>query len=202
MFTDSMLQPIERLLNRGIRSSTTAAQLCEQLDGRALAVRIDDTGIGMRICANGGKLRVTERATEDADAIMTGGPFSLQRLLGSDPEAAIRDGSVKISGDAEIATGFRELIKFAQPDLEEELSRLVGDSIAHQFGRMARNLGCWAERARHSLARSTAEYFQLESRDLPALAEVQEFCQQVDELANAVARAEARLKQLHENQTG
>lgn len=196
-----MLQPIERLLNRGIRSSTTATQLCEQLDGRALAVRVDDTGIGFRICANDGQLRVTERAGEDADAVMAGGPLSLQRLLGSDPEAAIRDGSVKISGDAEIATRFRELLKFAQPDVEEELSRLLGDPIAHQLGRMARNFESWAKRARHSLARSSAEYFQEESRDLPAPAEVQDFCQQVDELANAVARAEARLNQLRENQS-
>ena len=200
MFTDSMLQPIEVLLSRGIRRSTTAAQLCDQLNGRALAVRLDDTGIGLRISAEAGELRVTARAEENADAIMTGGPLSLQRLLGSDPEAAIRDGSVKISGDAEIATGFRELIRFAQPDLEEELSRLVGDAIAHQLGKTARDLGSWARRARHSLARSTAEYFQEESRDLPAPAEVQEFCQQVDELANAVARAEARLNQLRERQ--
>ena len=163
-----MLQPIELLLNRGIRSSTTAAQLCEQLDGRELAIRLEDTGIGLRIGVIDGRLRVTERAGEDADAVMTGGPLSLQRLLGSNPEAAIRDGSVKISGDAEIAAGFRELIKFAQPDVEEELSRLVGDSIAHQLGRMARDLGSWAKRARHSLARSSAEYFQEESRDLPA----------------------------------
>ena len=200
MFTDSMLQPIELLLNRGIRSSTTAEQLCEQLDGRALAVRLDDTGIGLRISADAGQLRVTERAGEDADAVITGGPLSLQRLLGSDPEAAIRDGSVEISGDTEISMRFRELIKFAQPDVEEELSRLVGDSIAHQLGRMARNFESWAKRARHSLARSSAEYFQEESHDLPAPAEVQEFCQQVDKLANAVARAEARLNQLRESQ--
>ena len=195
-----MLKPIEVLLSRGIRRSTTAAQLCKQLDGRALAVRLDDTGIGLRISAEAGKLRVTARAEEDTDAIITGGLLSLQRLLGSDPETAIRDGSVKISGDAEIAAGFRELIRFAQPDLEEELSRLVGDAIAHQLGRMARELRGWGQRARHSLARSTAEYFQEESRDLAAPAEVQEFCQQVDELANAVARAEARLNQLRERQ--
>jgi ubiquinone biosynthesis protein UbiJ len=65
---------------------------------------------------------------------------------------------------------------------------------------MARELRGWGQRARHSLARSTAEYFQEESRDLAAPAEVHEFCQQVDELANAVARAEARLNQLRERQ--
>ncbi len=80
------------------------------------------------------------------------------------------------------------------------MSRLVGDAIAHQLGKMTKDLGSWAQRARNSLARSTVEYFQEESRDLPAPAEVHEFCQQVDELANAVARAEARLNQLRESQ--
>ena len=71
-----MLQPIEVLLSRGIRRSTTAAQLCKQLDGRALAVRLDDTGIGLRLSAEAGKLRVTARAEEASDAIITGGLLS------------------------------------------------------------------------------------------------------------------------------
>ena len=195
-----MLQPIEVVLSRGIRRSTTAAQLCERLDGRALAVQLDNTGIGLRIRAKAGKLQVTAPSEGNTDAIITGGPLSLKRLLGSDPEAAIRDGSVKISGDTQIASEFRELIRFAQPDLEEELSRLVGDAIAHRLGKMTKDFRGWAQRARNSLARSTVEYFQEESRDLPAPAEVQEFCQQVDRLANAVARAEARLNQLRESQ--
>ena len=47
-----------------------------------------------------------------------------------------------INGDAEIAEGFQELLRAARPDLEEELSRQIGDVAAHQVG----NLTTWRQR--------------------------------------------------------
>ena len=43
-----------------------------------------------------------------------------------------------MTGDTDIAEQFRDLLRFATPDLEEELSRLVGDPLAHQAGNAAR----------------------------------------------------------------
>ena len=61
-----------------------------------------------------------------------------------------------------------------------------------------RGLAGWAARARHSLGRSLAEYLTEERRDLVAAAEIEEFNRDVDALAVAVDRCEARIRLLRE----
>jgi len=46
--------------------------------------------------------------------------------------------AVRIRGDAEIAGRYRELFALARPDLEEELSRLVGDMPARRLSQFAK----------------------------------------------------------------
>ena len=72
----------------------------------------------------------------------------------------------------------------------------MGDPLAHEAGRALRGFRSWADRARRSLGRSFAEYLTEESRDLAGDAELAAFSADVDALALAVERAEARLQML------
>ncbi len=62
-----------------------------------------------------------------ADALISGSPPALLQLLkggvGRDPGRP----AAQVRGDAEIANLYRELFLLARPDLEEELSRFIGD---------------------------------------------------------------------------
>jgi ubiquinone biosynthesis protein UbiJ len=145
-----------------------------------------------------GKLLCKTGSHAEADATLSGNPLSLARLAGGDPEAVIRAGHVRISGDADIASDFRALLNIVRPEWEEELSRVTGDVVAHEVGKAARGLAGWAARARRSLGRSFAEYLTEESRDLVAAAEIEEFNRDVDALAVAVDRCEARIRLLRE----
>ena len=97
-------------------------------------------------------------------------------------------------GDADVAEAFRYLLQVVRPDWEEELSRVTGDVVAHEAGRVVRGVGKWLQLAGDSLARSTGEYLTEESRVLATQAELDEFCDAVDTLSAAVDRAEARLR--------
>jgi ubiquinone biosynthesis protein UbiJ len=193
-----IVTPVQLMLDKGVARSTTAAALCQRLEGKCFAVQAGASGLDIYFVVRSGQLLVQAGQVEDADATISGSPLSLARLTGSDPEAAIRDGHVSISGDADVATDFRALLNIARPDWEEELSRITGDAIAHEAGRALKGFAGWAARTRHSLGRSMAEYLTEESRDLVAAAELQEFCQDVDELAGAVDRCAARLALLRE----
>jgi len=118
------------------------------------------------------------------------------RLAASGDEGLLRSRAVRISGDPLVARDFRDLIAIAAPDFEEELARVVGDVAARQVGNLVRGLGGWGLDAADRLSRTTAEYLQEESRDLPARAEVEAFLDQVDQLAEDTARLEARLRRL------
>jgi len=184
------------MLDRGVAHSTTAAALCRRLEGRSFAVVTGVAELDLYFRVTEGKLVCQSGVLPAADATLSGSPLNLARLVTADPEAVIRAGHVRISGDADIATDFRALLNIVRPDWEEELSRYTGDVVAHEAGRAVRGFAAWAARARHSLGRSLAEYLTEESRDLAAAAEIQEFNREVDELAAAVDRCEARLRLL------
>jgi len=196
MLAELLIRPFEFFLNRGLRQSTTAQAIARTLDGRIVGLTVDATPLDLRIRVTGERLSVTLPDGAAPDACIGGSAFSLGRVLRGDPQAPIRDGSVRLIGDTEIAEQFRDLLRFATPDLEEELSRLLGDPLAHQAGNAARAFRGWRQAAARSVARSLSEYLQEESRILPTQSEAREFARAVDELVNDVARAEVRIGRL------
>jgi len=189
-------RPVELLINRGIGLSSTARAMAVALEGQALDVQLDNTPLALRLAARDGQVRVTATGDGQAAATLAGSPLAMLRLLGGDPQALIREGDVRVTGDTDIANQFRDLLHMARPDLEEELSRLLGDPVAHQIGNLARGFADWGVRAAGSLSRSVGEYLTEERRTLPTRPEAEEFYREVDAVANDVERAEARLNRL------
>ena len=128
------LTPLESLLNRNIAGSSAARGLCKRLQGKVLTVRLNGLPVGISFQCDGERMKLDTTAAEAASATLTGTQLALLQLAGAQPEAALRTGTVHIEGDAEVAQTFSELLKHARPDLEEELSRVIGDVAAHQVG--------------------------------------------------------------------
>jgi ubiquinone biosynthesis protein UbiJ len=187
-----LLRPFEALLNRGVGQSATAAAIAGDLDGKAMALRVDGLGLTVRLAVAGGRLALSA-SDAPADVAIGGPPLALLRLLATEPQALFRDGELQLTGSTELATAFRDLLRFAAPDLEDELARVVGDPVAHQLGAAAREMREFAGRALAAFGRSVGEYLTEERRSLPSRLEVEEFTTAVDELAAATDRAEARL---------
>ena len=185
---------LERLLNRALPRSVRARQLTAQLQNRALAIEVR-AFTRLRVCSNGVTLAVGADA-EPADATLSGGPLALAALLGRAPEALVQRGAVTISGDAEVARQFRELLGLLQPDPEEELSLLIGDVPAHQLGRLARAGAQWGARVAATTVQNFAEYLGHERGHLVPRNEGEQFLRGVDAVREGVDRAAARLELL------
>ncbi len=196
MLLEAALKSFEALLNRGIGQSTTAAAICAELEGRTLLVCTERPSSAFTLKAMGGRLTIRLGKSDAADAGISGPASSMTRLLGADTETPVGDSDIRISGDTEIAENFGALLRMARPDLEEEISHLIGDAAAHQLGNAAREFRSWMTGASESISRSVAEYLQEERRDLPTRAELEEFLDAVDTLANDFARVEARIARL------
>jgi len=190
----AVLQLLEPRLNKAIEASASARSACTALEGKSFALRIN--GLNLRILSRveAGQLKLDKESERKADAEISGAPFSLLRLLNEDPQTVIRGGHVTLTGDTDTADNFQLLFDYLKPDIEEVLASCVGDSAARQVSLVATEFGSWLEGAKRSAGRSTADYLQEESRDVPAPAEVEEFSREVATLAQAVDRAEARLK--------
>jgi len=186
--------PARALFERGVAQSATAAGMCDLLEGKTLQILPGSTALAVYFVVADGQLEMRSGVVDEPDATLAGSPLSLTRLSGNDPEATIREGAVKVSGDTEVADQYRYLFSQLKPDFEELLSRVTGDVVAHEIGRAARGFAGWAAKARRSVGRSASEYLTEESAALATAVEIDEFCSEVDELAAATDRLEARLK--------
>jgi ubiquinone biosynthesis protein UbiJ len=142
---EALLQPITRVLNRNIRESTRASELCERLDGKLIAIRVRDTGLAGYFEIGRDSLDLTTGSDGEPDVVITGSLVSLALMAGED---AIRDGSLDLTGDAATAQAFQQLLTHARPDIEEELSAVIGDTAAHGLGECARAVAQWARETR------------------------------------------------------
>lgn len=193
------LRPFETLLNRNIAASSAARKLCKQLEGKVLSLHLTGLPLNLFFRSDGERMSIDTTDADPPSAALSGTPLAFLRLVGPAPETAIRRGSIQIQGDAEVAQTFSELLKAAQPDLEEELSRIIGDVAAHQVGNIARSALGFGRRAVDTFTQNVAEYLTEEGRDVPTRIEADELFAQVDKLRDDVERLEARVERLRRN---
>jgi len=193
---EALLRPITKVLNRNIAETTPARELATQLDGKTVAIRVRDTALAMYFVFDQDIVTLATEFDADPDVVITGSLVTLARMAGGAGAQAIRDGDIDLTGDAATAQRFQTLLDHAKPDVEEELSRVIGDVAAHQLAEFARGVGNWARGARSTMGDNIREYLQEERRDLPTRYEVEQFSQRVGELRDDVERIAARLKRL------
>ena len=193
--TPAWLASAEAVFNRNIPASSQAAALARRLEGTSLQVDVDGITRVRAACFDG-RLALCAGDDSPADAHIAGSaPALLQMFRRSSPAAQSRS-SIQIKGDAEIADRYRELFVLARPDLEEELSRWMGDLPARQISQLARSFRSWAGRARRTAGENIAEYLQEEGRDLVTKTEMEEFLRGVDGARDTLDRIEARIVRL------
>lgn len=198
---DGPIVAAENLLNHHIRQSSAAQERLLALAGRSLAVQIQGLGLTLRLDAEETRVgirMVTGEVAEIATATISGTPLTLLGLLRTSTAASFRASAAEVGGDTETAEAFAEVLRLARPELEEELSHLVGDVAAHAIGRSARRIAGWGERALAALTMNTSEFLQEEIRQLPPRLEVESFSREVERLRDDTDRAVQRVERLLE----
>lgn len=198
---ETLLRPLVLLINRQIDATTPAREICADIAGSVIAIRVRDSALATYFHVHDNAITLTGLYAEEPDVVISGSLLSLAKLATPAATEAIRDGSVELHGDAHTAQAFQQLLRYARPDIEEELSILLGDTVAQNLGDFARRLRDWSEGARDTMRQNLSEYLQEETRAVPSRHEVDMFRQNVDTLRDDVARFEARLNRLAASRT-
>jgi ubiquinone biosynthesis protein UbiJ len=193
---EAALRPVASVLNRNIRETTPARELCAKLDGTVIAVRVTNTALAAWFIAHEEEIELRTDYDGEPDVLISGSLLTLARMAGESGLGALRDGSLELTGDPHRAEQFQRMLAFAKPDFEEELSKVVGDVAAHRVGEMFRGIGKWGRGARSTMGANIREYLQEESRDTPSRYEVERFTAQVGDLRDDVERLAARIERL------
>lgn len=110
----------------------------------------------------------------------------------------IKQDKLVLEGDIQLAQKFAQLITDCKPDVDEWLSRLTGDVLAHALVQGVKDIGQALQSQRSKHQNHLSQVLTEEWRLLPSSLEVAYFCDQVDDLNSQAARIEAKIQHLLE----
>jgi ubiquinone biosynthesis protein UbiJ len=156
--------------------------------GRSVRLEIPPLDLHLLIAADGA-LRAA--ATPDAaDATIQLSALRALRLLVA--RQAPGQG-VKVNGDEALAAALHGVFRELRWDIEEDLSRVVGDVAARRLVGWGEALRAWQREAAGSFAGSVGEYLVEERSILAGKGDVAHWVQEVDRLRDDVERLQKRI---------
>ena len=103
---------------------------------------------------------------------------------------------VEIEGLAGFASTVQHLFRHLTWDVEEDLSGLLGDVVAHRLVSQGRAFAAWQREAATRFAENLAEHWTEEQPLLARPSDVEKFRREVEALRDDVARIEERVERL------
>jgi ubiquinone biosynthesis accessory factor UbiJ len=190
---------IETAFNRYLSLDPDALSRFEDMEGKVIEIKFKGLNESLFLFPGMDGIMVMSDFDAEADTILSGTPMALARLsLSKNAAPVLFSGEVVITGDARLGHQFKKILSQLDIDWEEQLSRYVGDLVAHQVGNTFRDISSWFSRSKDSMFMDAGEYLQEESRLIPAQAEIDRFNKQVDSLRDATERLQVRIKNLVE----
>ncbi|GLQ73114.1 ubiquinone biosynthesis accessory factor UbiJ [Vibrio penaeicida] len=189
---------VETTLNTLIQDDPALVKRMTRLKGQVIQVHVKEINKTLTFIFSQ-QIDVLAHFEGDADCYLS---LSLSVLPELREQAnitqLIKQDKLVLEGDIQLAQKFSQLLTDAKPDLEEWLSRVTGDVIAHTFVSSAKQSVEWVKKNAEKKQDHIAQVLTEEWRIAPPPPEVAHFCDQVDDIASAVARTESRLNALLE----
>ena len=182
--------PWKRIVNRMLQAAPRAMTRLQRFVGKTVVFKSGPFHLRLTVVANGAVDVASQGAR--ADVTMTLPPALLPRFVVRE-EAAFTE--VSVQGDAEFAQEIFFLARNLEWDIEEDLSRITGDIVAHRIVATANSVREWRKDAASRLGENVKEYLTEERPALVPRREVEAFLHDVDTLRDDVARMEKRIGQ-------
>lgn len=185
-----MLQhPAVAALNHLLKEQRWARETLRPYAGKCVVFRLDPLpDLRLRINESG----MVESAAADAaaDLTVTVQPGAVPHLLARDQAAMAH---VDLAGPVDLAAAVQMLFRDLRWDAEEDLSRLVGDVLAHRIVATATDVLAWQKDAALRLGQNVSEYLLYEQPMLASAEQVDTLRRNLDKLNEDCARLERRL---------
>ncbi|HEY4372356.1 MAG TPA: SCP2 sterol-binding domain-containing protein [Burkholderiales bacterium] len=191
------LNPAAYFINHVLAQQPWAREELARYVGRRLRLSAPPFALGLGI-NDRGEVATLPIGTGEVDVTLSVAATRVPFLF-IDPETVMKD--VRIEGDAEFAQTLARLAREVRWDVEEDLSKVLGDIPAHQMMRFARAFAAWGREAGKRFAETTGAYFIDESPTLVRREAVEAFGAEVASLRDDNARLEKRIEMLERGQT-
>ena len=192
-----LMTALEAALNLYLALDGNSGAFLAPLAGKVIAVTISPFNETFYLRPSIDSIQLLDYSPDQPDTQLTGSVFAFGLMgLSSKPMRSIFTGEVKIEGDMNTGRKFQELFDKLDINLEQQLARYTGDSIAHNISQFFRAGQDWSKESIETFRLNASEFLQEETRDLPAEPEVDIFYAQVDELRTDYDRLQSRIERL------
>jgi len=181
-------------INSQITIRTSAKKISQELEGKILSIQIKNTSHFYNVIMISNELNLHTNK-ENFDVQISGSLISFTNLLRDNSSDALRDGSIGINGDVAVAQKFQKLFEMIKPDIEEELSHVVGDVMANNIVKFSKKTGVWMINTRDILQENIKEYLQEEIRLMPSKYEFNFFSKEVSKIRDDIERLEKKINE-------
>jgi ubiquinone biosynthesis accessory factor UbiJ len=179
-------------LNHLLSQQPLVAERLRPFAGRAVEIRCPPfPDLRLAILENG--LLVRAQAGTASSLVVKLKPGALPLLLARDEAAR---GQIEIEGPADLAGAVDALFRNLAWDIEEDLSTVFGDVVAHRLASGGKALAAWQREAALRLAENLAEYWVEEQPLLVRPDDAGKFSRAVEALRDETARLERRIERL------
>ena len=178
-------------VNHVLRAAAWARAELKAHAGKTARFELFPAGFSLTVLESGEVTPAAADAVADVTLRLT--PGIMLRLAAHD-EAAWRE--VDAAGDTDFAATINQLARNLRWDVEEDLSRVFGDIVAHRMAETGRLFLRWGNQSAEGVARSFTEYWTEERPLIAAARDLREFNRDVDTLRDDVARLEKRVESL------
>jgi ubiquinone biosynthesis protein UbiJ len=192
-----LISALESALNHYLALDDNRAVFLAPLNGKVIAVTVTPFNETVYLCPNEEGIQLLDQCPGVADTHLTGSLFALGLMgLSAKPMRAIFSGTVTIEGDMRTGEKFQALFAKLDINLEQQLARLTGATLAHTISQFFRAGQDWGKESIETFKLNTSEFLQEETRELPAAPEVAIFYTQVDNLRTDFDRLQSRIERL------
>lgn len=183
------------VLDRIVRLDPNFAEQLAPLQGRRLEFHLTAPPLAFAATWQDGRFQigpVPQSGEGDLSLSASLGALLSQLLPGREATATV--GRMRISGDAELARRLQQLVQRYDPDVEGLFVSTFGEVLGVQLGQGLKQALDGLRHAGKAAARDGAQFLTEESRDVVARGELEAFCDDVDDLRDAVERLERKIQ--------
>jgi len=193
-----LLPLLQAMLNRTLALDADADERRRPLRGSTIVVQVDDRPLELWLQFHADSVLLASTSDDTTcDLRISGSMADFLRAL----QQRDAGGGLKLHGNIDLARALEALLRDYRADLEEPLSRVIGDTAARQAllgARRARRLG---GALRRKLLRDWVEYLVYERGVLLDPHGAQEFIDAVDVLRNRIEHLDKRVQAAEERRS-
>jgi len=193
-----LISAFESALNTYLNLDEEVSIFLSPLAGKVIAVTITPFNETLYLCPSAEKIQILDTYFGQCDTTLTGSLPAFGFMgLSSTPARYFFSGDVAIEGDLNIGHQFQSLFEKLDIDIEEHVSHITGDVIAHKLGNLLHNVNRWQQDNFKSAQLNITEFLQDETQDLPPEPEINLFSKRVAHLKEDFDRLDARITRLN-----